>query len=71
MGPMVPAISNAGSNEPVEPAVPAFVPVTLNSPPSGDRDIHIQWQHGSATMNAAWPTSAARDCAVWLRELMR
>ena len=62
--------SSPVANLQAESAAPAFVPVTLSTP-AGERDIRIQWQRAGATVNVVWPASAARDCAVWLRELMR
>ena len=51
----------------------AFVPVALTSAPvaSSVGDIRIQLQRGATVMNITWPTSAAGECAVWVRELLR
>ena len=55
---------------PAEPSPPAFVPVAIGTH-TDECDIRIQWQRGGTTLHVAWPTSAAQDCAAWLRELMR
>ena len=34
-----------------------------------DPVIHIELRRGPLHMNVRWPTSAARDCATWLRDL--
>ena len=57
------------------PSAPMFIPVAL-PPPSG-RDgvtapaIRIEFKRGGTTVSVTWPTSAASDCAAWLRELLR
>lgn len=66
------AVNNPSSplQTPAEPASPAFVPVTLSTR-ADVCDIRVQWQRGGTTLHVVWPTSAAQDCAAWLRELMR
>ena len=59
----------------VAPSEPAeqnasFVPVALPSRPT-DAPIHIKIRRGSSTVSIEWPASAARECALLLRELMR
>lgn len=44
------------------PATPAAVPAD---------EIRIELQRGATAIKVAWPTAAAADCAVWLRELLR
>lgn len=47
-----------------------FVPVTLpRSPPEGT--IRIAVRRGASTVSVEWPASAARECALLLRELIR
>jgi hypothetical protein len=47
-----------------------FVPVTLPSnPPEGAIRIRVRRRGG--TVSIEWPASAARECALLLRELMR
>jgi transposase len=54
---------------------PAFVPVTLPSsatqPTAAPADIRIELQHGALAVKVTWPTSAAGECAAWLRGLLR
>ncbi len=51
--------------------VPSFVPVTAApAPPSGE-PIRVELRRGATVVNIVWPASAAPDCAVWLRELLR
>ena len=58
----------------VQPAAPiesgtGFVPVAI-SPNSGSV-IRIEVRCGSSVVSVQWPLSAARECALLLRELMR
>jgi len=51
---------------------PAFVPVkvedrTIPAPP----DIRIEVRRASTTVTVNWPTTAASDCAEWMRELLK
>jgi len=39
--------------------------------PPGACDIRIELRRGAATVNIAWPTEAAGDCAAMLREWLR
>ena len=34
-----------------------------------DPPIHVELRRGPLHLNVRWPTSAARDCTAWLREL--
>ena len=47
-----------------------FVPVTLASSAS-EATIEIELRRGPLTMKAAWPLSAASQCAIWAREILR
>ena len=47
-----------------------FVAVALASGTT-DSPIHIKIRRGSSTVSVEWPASAARECALLLRELMR
>jgi transposase len=52
------------------PATPSFIPVPLAeraAPP----DIRIELHRGTTAISVTWPTSAAADCAAWMRELLR
>ena len=50
-----------------------FVPVSLPAPapPAEVPDIRIELQRGPTTVTVTWPTSAASECAAWMRELLR
>lgn len=54
---------------------PAFVPVTWPSPApqptAAPADIRIELQHGALALKVTWPTTAAGQCAGWLRGLLR
>ena len=55
--------------------VTQFVPVTVSAPPhtthQGGTDIRIELRRGATTMAISWPSTAAGDCAAWMRELLR
>ena len=65
----------AGTKADVAP-VPAFVPVAL-APASTSTsiapvpNIRIELRHGHTSVAVTWPVSAASECAVWIRELLR
>ena len=48
----------------------SFVPVAL-PPRTTETPITIKIRRGSSTVSVEWPASAARECALLLRELMR
>jgi transposase-like protein len=47
-----------------------FVPVTISPSPT-EAAIRIEVRRGSSTVSVEWPASAARECALLLRELIR
>ena len=47
-----------------------FVPVTLPSNPA-ESVIRIEVKRRGGTVSVEWPASAAQECALLLRELMR
>ncbi len=49
----------------------AFVPVQLPAEVAADRDIRIELRRGATAVSVSWPTEAAAQCAVWMRELLR
>lgn len=51
-------------------ATPSFVPLQI-SPNSAAPEIRIELRRGATTMSVTWPTSAAAECAAWMRELLR
>lgn len=48
---------------------PAFValPLAAPSPP----DIRVELRRGTTTIAVTWPSTAAAECAAWMRELLR
>ena len=51
---------------------PAFVPVPL--PPAACApvpDIRIELRRGATSVSVTWPSTAADQCAVWMRELLK
>lgn len=59
--------------KPIEPATAeAFVPVRLARRVGGaEAPIRIDLRQGSTRVRVSWPVTAASECALWLRELMR
>jgi transposase len=47
----------------------AFVPVAVSA--RAECVIRIELRHGASKISVHWPASAARECALLLRELMR
>lgn len=60
------------ASEPYESAS-QFIPVTIaeQTPAATLKDIQIQLRRGQTTLTIAWPSSAAAECAAWVRELLR
>ena len=63
---------------PLVQKAPEFVELSLAAPTSlqaevaaPSESIQIELKRGSLGVNVLWPLSAAGDCAVWLRELLR
>lgn len=55
---------------------PSFVPMTVPAPAPAPvaaptQDIRIELHRNAMTVTVTWPTSAAADCAAWMRELLR
>lgn len=65
---LVPSRSSAPS-VPVEKSG-GFVPVSISSS-AAEAAIRIEVRRGSSTVNIQWPASAAGECALLLRELMK
>lgn len=55
-----------------KPRQDAFVPLPIVATPtmSAPADIRIELRRGTSSVTIAWPTSAASECARWLRELV-
>jgi transposase-like protein len=60
-------------DKPAPSAPPSFLPLTIRTPtpPKPADDIRIELQRGATAIKVAWPSTAAADCAAWLRELLR
>jgi hypothetical protein len=59
-------------DKPTPSAPPSFLPLALRAPaPTPADEIRIELQRGATAIKVAWPSSAAADCAAWLRELLR
>lgn len=53
-------------------AVASFIPVVLPAPAGApQQDIRVELRRGAMTMAITWPSSAAAECAAWMRELLR
>ncbi len=60
-------------DKPPPGAPPSFLPLALRAPaaPMPADEIRIELQRGATAIKVAWPSTAAADCAAWLRELLR
>jgi transposase len=61
----------AAAPAPPVPPVPAFVPMTIPPPAAAPAEIRIELRRGPTSIVMTWPSSAAAECASWLRELLR
>jgi len=50
---------------------PAFVPIRLDEASNRTSEIRVEIQRGSQSVSVSWPTSAATECAAWLREWLK
>ena len=54
------------------PVAAQFVSLPIAAPiESAPPEIRIELKRGTTSINVTWPTSAASQCATWLRELLR
>jgi transposase-like protein len=51
-------------------STPAFVALPL-APSAAAADIRIELRRGATAITVTWPSSAAAECAAWMRELLR
>ena len=60
-------------DKPPPSASPSFLPLALRAPaaPMPADEIRIELHRGATAIKVAWPSTAAADCAAWLRELLR
>jgi len=54
----------------VKPTVAKFVPLPLPSP-APVSEVRIELQRGATKVVVTWPSTAASECAAWMRELLR
>ena len=68
-----PAGSAPAGDKPMPSAPPSFLPLALRTPgePMPADEIRIELQRGAISIKVTWPSTAAADCAAWLRELLR
>jgi transposase-like protein len=59
-------IAPRAQTEPISGFVP-LSPPTPAAPP----EIRIEMKRAGTTISVSWPSSAAAECAAWLRELLR
>jgi transposase len=65
------AIVEAPRPAPAAPA-PTFMPVALPPPsPVAAADIRVEIRRGGTAITVTWPSSAATECASWMRELLK
>jgi transposase len=59
--------------KPTPSAPPSFLPLAFRAPatPMPADEIRIELQRGATAIKVAWPSTAAAECAAWLRELLR
>jgi transposase len=60
-------------DKPTPSALPSFLQLALRAPaaPMAADEIRIELQRGATAIKVTWPSTAAADCAAWLRELLR
>jgi transposase-like protein len=51
--------------------VAGFVPVRLDSALPTKAAIEVELRRGPVAAKVSWPISAARECGLWLRELLK
>ena len=47
------------------------LPIATPAAPPPPADIRIELRRGPTSVRVTWPASAAPECAMWLRELLR
>jgi transposase-like protein len=52
-------------------ALPAFVPVALDTREASSTEIRVEVRRGEQTITVSWPATEAAGCAAWLREWLR
>jgi hypothetical protein len=72
VGAIGPAPSDGESR--AKPATPGFVPLVLPpsmAAPAATAEIRVELRRGGTAITVIWPSSAAAECASWMRELLR
>ena len=65
-------LAGVGSRTSPAAAQQTFVPVPLARPAAAPaNDVRVELRRGATLVTVNWPTSAAGECAMWLRELLR
>ena len=82
--PAMPVATPTSPTLPPLAAQARFLPIELSAPSAAARTVvaggadtahraepvvHIELRRGSSSLTVRWPSSAAGDCALWLREL--
>jgi transposase len=49
----------------------AFVALPVPTRSSSDAVVRIEVRRGALTVSVQWPSSAAHECAIWLREVLK
>ncbi len=49
----------------------AFVALPVATRPLVDSPVRIEVRRGTLTVTVQWPSSAAHECAIWLREVLK
>lgn len=70
-GTMPVAVSAASEQSISSESGSRFLPVAISGAAPSAAMIRIEVRRGSSTVSVEWPVSAARECAVVLRELVR
>ena len=60
-------------DKPMPSAPASFLQLAFRAPatPVPAEEIRIELKSGTTAIKVTWPSTAAADCAVWLRELLR
>ena len=65
------ARTSVGDSTAAQPA-PEFVPLSLAPPAVAvPADIRVELRRGDTVITVIWPSTAASECAFWMRELLR
>ena len=67
-----PVLNQAASTSFIALSLPGPLAAAAESPsPRPAADIRVQLKRGTTAVVVSWPSSAAADCAAWMRELLR